>query len=115
LIRQSPPFSSVAQFARVDFYGLQNARARDGVAHRGASRPLSSFLALPHKENEMSTLNHPSADESRLLNLHASPAPDEVVGALPLQATNDGAHETSQPIRALDALARCMADGALGG
>jgi len=63
----------------------------------------------------MNTLNHPAVEESRLLNLHASPTPDEVVGALPLQATNDGAHDTSPPIRALEALARCMADGALGG
>jgi hypothetical protein len=63
----------------------------------------------------MSTLNHPSVDESLPLNLHASPAPDQVAGAPP-QAINDSVQplEAVRPIGALDALARCMAESALG-
>lgn len=65
----------------------------------------------------MSTFHHPSTDESGLLTLRTAPAPDELANALPTEAINDAgaAQQAPAPIAALDALARCMEAGTLGG
>jgi len=63
----------------------------------------------------MSTLNHPAVDASKLLSLHSAPVAEDLAAALPLAAVNDAERKENERIAAIDALARCMADGALGG
>ena len=48
---------------------------------------------------------------------HCAADTEALAGPLPTEAINDAARvsQEANPIAALDALARCMADGALGG
>jgi len=69
----------------------------------------------PDRRTMMSTLNHSAADESKLLSLHAVTVTEELTVVLPLAAVNDAQQKERERIAAIDALARCMEDGALGG
>jgi len=64
----------------------------------------------------MTTRNHSTVDESKLLSLHPAPA-NSITTALPLVADNDAPPTPGNELRiaALDVLAQCMTDSVLGG